>query len=202
VRSTTYLTRSRSTRVRGLPLFAFAVAGLLAGHGLSYIVAVPDPYHRDLLLDRTGHAYLPAAGRLSLILVIAAVATVVARALSSHRSDPLESLSRLTLRLGALQVAAFVGLEVLERLLSGSPLDAFVGDRLLLVGIAAQLLVAAAGATLMRWLIRASTRLAEAHRSGRILPRATTVALGPTSTNVAFAADVRLGTAPRAPPAA
>jgi hypothetical protein len=192
----------RSSRVRGLPLFAFAVAGLLAGHGLSYLLAVPDPHHRDLLLQRTGHAYLPAAGRLALILVIAAVATVIGRALSSRRSDPLESLSGLALRLGILQVAAFVGLEVLERLLSGSPLDAFVGDRLLIVGVAAQLLVAAAGAILMRWLLRVSTRLAEAFRSDRDLRRAATVLLRPTWPDVALAADVRAGIAPRAPPAA
>lgn len=189
----------RSPRVRGLPLFAFAVAGLLAGHGLSYVVAVPDPHHRDFLLDHTGHAYLPAAGRLALILVIAAVATVVGRALSSRRSDTAGSLSSLALRLGVVQVAAFAGLEVLERLLSGAPLDTFVGDRLLVVGIAAQILVAAVGATLLRWLIRASTRLAEAH-AAPFLPRVRALAVAPAPTDVPRGAPVLAAQGPRAPP--
>ncbi|HEX6330769.1 MAG TPA: hypothetical protein VF129_05705 [Actinomycetota bacterium] len=76
---------SASFRVRGIPAFGFAAAGLLIGYGVSYLVAVPDPHHRDLLIDRTGHAYLPAAGQAAIVLALAAVAVVVARAWTGRR---------------------------------------------------------------------------------------------------------------------
>ena len=55
---------SRST-LRGLPVFGFALAGLLVGHTLSYALALPDPLHRDLALEQTGHGYLPLAGQVA-----------------------------------------------------------------------------------------------------------------------------------------
>ena len=63
-----------------MPLFAFAVGGLLIGHAIAYLVAVPDPYHRDLVLQRTGHGYLPTFAELALVAVLAAAASVIGRA--------------------------------------------------------------------------------------------------------------------------
>ena len=36
------------------------MAGLVLGHVLAYLIAVPDPHHRAFVLQRTGHEYLPA----------------------------------------------------------------------------------------------------------------------------------------------
>ena len=73
-------------RIRGLPVFGFAVAGLVLGHALSYAIAIPDPNHRDLILERTGHGYLPLFAEAALILLLAGVAAVVARGLGGRTS--------------------------------------------------------------------------------------------------------------------
>jgi hypothetical protein len=176
------------------------VAGLLAGHGLSYLVAVPDPNHRDLLLERTGHAYLPAAGRVSLVLILAAVASLAGRALLSRRPEPTPSFATLAVRLSAVQVAAFAGQEVLERVLSGAALHGLVGSHILLVGIATQVLVAFVGATLLRWLTRAASTLAQTPGPVGLLPRPATVLVPPAAAGLGLAAVVRTPHGPRAPP--
>jgi hypothetical protein len=47
-------------RLRGFPIFGTAAAGLVLGHALAYLIAIPDPHQRVFALQRTGHAYLPA----------------------------------------------------------------------------------------------------------------------------------------------
>jgi hypothetical protein len=153
-------------RLRGLPLFAFAVGGLLLGHGLSYVLAIPDPYHRDLLLDRTGHAYLPAAGQVAMILVLAGVAAVFARAWSGRGRNQAERFTWLAGILATVQVAAFAGQEVLERLVARSPLTELAHDHVLVIGILVQVGVALIGATALRWLARLSARVAAATGDG------------------------------------
>jgi len=150
-----------ASRFRGLPLFGFAVAGLVLGHALSYLIAIPDPHHRDLVLHRTGHGYLPALAQVAVILAIAAVATVVGRAFGSRPAGTAGSYAALARRLAIVQLAAFSGQELLERLLVGAPLGDLVHGHLLLAGVTAQVVVALAGAALLRWLARASERLAD-----------------------------------------
>ncbi len=41
-------------------LLTAAAFGAVAGHALTYMVAIPDPVTRQLLLAATGHGYLPA----------------------------------------------------------------------------------------------------------------------------------------------
>ncbi len=155
----------QTNRFHGLPVAGFAVAGLVLAHALSYAIAVPDPYHRDLLLHRTGHDYLPAFGQVALMLFVAGVAAVVFRAsgrhagaTTSHRFAPLAT------RLALVQVGAFMVQEVTERLLAGSGLHDLGHGHVFIVGVAAQIAVAFAGAALLRWLARASDRLAEIAR--------------------------------------
>lgn len=185
-----------------MPLFAFALAGLLAGHGLSYVIAAPDPHHRDLLLETTGHAYLPMAGRVSLILLLAAIATITGRAFMSRGSDAPATFGALAGRLAAVQVAAFAGLEVLERLISGAPLGHLMGDRVLPLGIAVQVAVAIVGAVILRWLIRASSRLAAHPRLGAVLLRPAAVLAVPVTRDLAHGIRVRTARSVRAPPSA
>jgi hypothetical protein len=166
------------------------------------MVAVPDRHHRDLLLDQTGHAYLPGAGRISLVLLLAAVATLVGQSLASREPLRPVSVPVLAIRLGVVQTCAFVGLEVLERLLSRAQLDSLVTDHILIAGIAAQIVIALGGAVILRWLARASKRLAETLAVSVHLPRPIAIAMPSTGRSLALALAPRSACAPRAPPAA
>jgi hypothetical protein len=157
-------------RFRGLPVLGFAVAGLVLGHLLSYAIALPDPHHRDLLLQRTGHDYLPAFGQAALMLFLASIAAVVFRA-SRRRGARAERFATLATRLAFVQVGAFVVQELAERLLAGSGLHDLVQGRILIVGVGAQIAMALSGAALLRWLARASDRLGEIAGSAFALSR-------------------------------
>jgi hypothetical protein len=164
---------SSTPRVRGLPLLGVALAGLVLGHALAYALAVPDPLHRDLLLERTGHAYLPLVGEAAMVLLLAGVAALVARSWSSRgRRDAVEGFAPIAGLLAAVQVTAFLGQEVLERLVAGAPLSELGGDHVLSIGIGVQVGTALVGAVVLRWLARTSARLVEAVRAVRAaLPR-------------------------------
>src|ERR1700738_1793498 len=71
----------RNRVARGL---AVAVAGLFAGHVLIYRIVAPDALQRAVLLNGTGHAYLPLA--LALGLIFAALAGGGAFALGFRRA--------------------------------------------------------------------------------------------------------------------
>jgi hypothetical protein len=146
-------------RFQWLPIFGFATAGLALGHVLSYAIAIPDPQHRDLALLRTGHGYLPAFGELATLLALAAVAAVVVRAFVRGRADPPSPRSSIGL-LATVQVVAFAGQEILERLVAGAPLSDLLDERLLLIGVATQVIVAMVGGALLGRLSRAATLVA------------------------------------------
>jgi hypothetical protein len=142
--------------LRGAPTFGVAAAGLLLGHALAYALAVPDPYHRDLLLRETGHAYLRPAGQAALILLLAGIATLVARACSRRTGEDPGGFGAIATRVAAIQLGAFLGQEVLERVLTGAPLGGLVHDHVLVIGMGAQLLLAVVGAAVLWWLARTS----------------------------------------------
>jgi hypothetical protein len=148
-------------RLRGLPTFGLAMAGLVLGHVLAYLIAVPDPHHRAFVLQRTGHEYLPAMAEAALVLALAGMAAVMIRAFAPGPRGGSESFSRLAGRLGLVQVVAFGGLEVVERIVAGAPLRHLASDHILVVGMTVQVVVALAGAAFLRWLARTSTKLAE-----------------------------------------
>ena len=151
-------------KLRGLPVFGFGVAGLLIGHAISYAIAIPDPHHRDLVLERTGHGYLPLFGEAALILLLAGVAAVVARALAGGRPERAGRFAGLAALLICVQVSAFVGQEVLERLVAGVPLGDLAQDHLLSIGLLVQVGVAVCAAGLLRLLARTSSRIADVVR--------------------------------------
>lgn len=188
-------------RFRGLPVLGFAVAGLVLGHALSYVIAVPDPYHRDLLLQRTGHDYLPVLGQATLMLFLAAIAAVVFRR-SLRGAGRGEGFAQLAGRLALVQVGAFVAQEVAERLLSGSGLHDLGYGHLLIVGVAAQIAMALAGAALLRWLARASDRLGETLGSAFSLPRPVPAFALPVFADLASGRVEVVSHGQRAPPSA
>ena len=168
----------RSTAARthpsGLPLFAFAIAGLVAGHAIAYRFAVPDPSHRDLVLARTGHGYLPTLTELAVVLVLAAGASVVGRALRRDAEQPT-SVASVAVRLAALQVVAFIGQEVTERLVAHVPIAELVHDHVLAIGALSQIVVAIAGALLLRLLVRGANAAAEIAAARTVRPRVSVV---------------------------
>jgi hypothetical protein len=168
---------------RGL---AVAVAGLFAGHMLVYRIVAPDPLQRALLLNGTGHAYLPLA--LALGLIFAVIAGGGAFALGFRRGTGLgEGRGRIGLAAALLvpaiaQAVAFLALETLERALAGAPMGSLLGP-LLPVGVALQLVVGAAGGLVLAGLDRVGERTgrAVAARRRRVRPRTQTVAFPPAA---------------------
>ena len=144
----------------GLPVFSSAVLGLVAGHAIAYLIAIPNAQRRAAVLQSTGHAYLPVLVEIGLILAVAGVASLVTRAFGSRGRLREGSLGRTAASLGALQAGAFVVLEVVERLLTHMPLHELVTDHLLAIGVVVQLGVGLIGAIVLRAMARTAARLA------------------------------------------
>jgi hypothetical protein len=154
---------------RRLPLAGAAVAGAVAGHGLAYAVAVPQPGPRLALLAGSGHQYWSAAIAAAIVLGLGSLGTTLARSfragLRPGGRPAGEPLGRLAARLALLQVTIYLVQELIERLAAGVPLWGPVDGRLLLVGVGVQLLVAAVLALGLAW----AGRVAEV--AGRALRR-------------------------------
>jgi hypothetical protein len=153
---------------RGL---AVAAAGLFAGHILIYRIVAPDASQPAAV--GLSHAYLPLAFAVGLLAAV--VAGAGAFLLGYRRGTAPDSPHARPGLIGTLvlpavaQAAAFVALEVLERVLAGVPIGSLVGP-LLSVGVALQLVVGAAGGLLLAGLDRAGEltgRAVAAHRRPR-----------------------------------
>jgi hypothetical protein len=158
---------------RRLPLAGAAVAGAVAGHGLAYAVAVPEPGRRLTVLAGSGHAYWSAAIAAAIVLGLASLGATLARSFRAGLrpgSRPAgEPLGRLAGRLALLQVTIYLVQELIERAAAGVPLGGPVNARLLLTGVAVQLLVASALALGLAWAGRVAEVAGRALR--RRLPR-------------------------------
>src|SRR5215211_2412445 len=64
---------------RRLPLAGAAVAGAVAGHGLAYALAVPEPGRRLAVLAGSGHTYWSAAIAAAIVLGLASLGATLAR---------------------------------------------------------------------------------------------------------------------------
>ena len=146
-----------------------AAAGVLAGHWLTYLVTVPDARVRTATLAATGHGYLSLVGELVTVLAALSVAAVFVGALVDAGAEPRPGRA-LALRLSAIQVAAFCAMEVLERVMAGSPVGALARSAVLPVGVAANVGIALLGAMLLRWLLRTADRVAEVAVTGSAAP--------------------------------
>ena len=154
---------------RRLPLAGAAVAGAVAGHGLAYALAVPQPGPRLALLAGSGHQYWSAAIAAAIVLGLGSLGATLARSfragLRPEGRPAGEPPGRLAARLALLQVTIYLVQELIERLAAGVPLWGPVDGRLLLVGVAVQLLVATGLALALAW----AGRVAEV--AGRALRR-------------------------------
>jgi len=152
-------------------VFGAATAGLVLGHALAYLIAIPDPHERGFALQRAGHAYLPALDQAAMMLAIAGVAAVVVRAFARKGDGATERFGRLAALLVLVQTFAFAGQEVLERLVSGAPLGELAHDQILVIGVLVQVLVAIVAAGVLWLLARTSSRLAATSLVRVRLPR-------------------------------
>jgi len=181
-------------------VFGAAAAGLVLGHALAYLIAIPDPHERAFALQRAGHAYLPALDQAALMLAIAGVVAVVVRAFSRTREAGSERFGRVAALLVVVQTSAFAGQEVLERLVSGAPLGDLLHDRILVTGMIIHVLVAFVAAGVLWLLARTSSRLAATSVSHLRLPRERTVFALPVSERRRHALLLATAGSIRAPP--
>ena len=186
-------------RLRGFPIFGTAAAGLVLGHALAYLIAIPDPHQRVFALQRTGHAYLPALDQAVLMLVVAGMAAVVVRAFA-HTGDRTERFGRLARVLVVAQTCAFAAQEVLERLVSRAPLGGLAHDHILVTGIAVQVVVAIVAAGILWLFARTATRLAAVVAARTRLPRVRVVFALPVTARRPHAPLFATAGSVRAPP--
>ncbi len=126
-----------------LVIFGWAVVGLLIGHVAAYDLVYPDGHVHAQVLEATGHQWLwVLEPSLALGVLIAAIAGLI----GSRSGHPREVRFRL---LALIQVSAFLGIELLERLGHGITLPDIAHELtdhglwlVLLIGIGAQLLTA------------------------------------------------------------
>ncbi|MFO1540805.1 MAG: hypothetical protein ACKOTZ_10275 [Chloroflexota bacterium] len=145
---------------RALLAAAWASAGILAGHVLTYDLLFPDAHHRETLLAATGHGWteaLPAA------LLVALLAALVAGLAGSG-----SGLGARGVRFGVLavvQVGVFVAVEISERVLAAGSARILLHEVaahqlvvILLVGIAIQVACAWLGSAASRVVARVAAR--------------------------------------------
>ena len=183
-------------------MFGAAAAGLVLGHALAYLIAIPDPHERGFALQRAGHAYLPALDQAAMMLAIAGVAAVVVRAFARKGDEATERLGRLAALLVLVQTSAFAGQEVLERLVSSAPLGELAHDQILVIGVLVQVLVAIVAAGVLWLLARTSSRLAATSVSHIRLPRKRTGLALPVTERRPHALLFATARSIRAPPSA
>jgi hypothetical protein len=157
---------------RRLPLAGAAVAGAVVGHGFAYALAVPQPGRRLALLAGSGHQYWSAAIAAAIVLGLGSLGATLARSfragLTTGGRPAAEPPRRLAGRLALLQVTIYLVQELIERAAAGVPLGGPVDARLLLTGIAVQLLVAAALAVGLAWAGRVAEVAGRALRRRRL----------------------------------
>src|SRR2546427_6288850 len=101
---------------------AVAVAGLFAGHMIVYRIIAPAPLQRSVVAGGASHAYLPFALAIGLLLAMAAGAGAFRlgfrRATVQGTAQRRPGFAGTLILPAAAQAAAFIALEVLERLLA------------------------------------------------------------------------------------
>jgi hypothetical protein len=126
-----------------LRLLALAIAGAACGHTLAYALSFPDRMARQSVLRVTGHAYWHAAVAAAIVAALWFATGHVARHVrAGRRRDPIGPGVTFA-GLAALQLAVFGGMEIVERVAVGAPVSTVLDHRILVVGCAVQLAVAA-----------------------------------------------------------
>jgi hypothetical protein len=137
-------------------VLALAFGGVLLGHTVAYRLLVPDAHARAIELAASGHGYLGGANAVGLVLAIVALAALFLGGVMRTRDAVPHHLAA---RLIAFQMAAFLAMEVLERIASGGGIQHLAS--VLLVGLPVQALIAALVALVARLLVRVAAAIAD-----------------------------------------
>lgn len=153
----------------------FAPAGMLLGHAVGYLLVASHEHDAAIA---AAHAHMPA------VALLAAPAAIAALVLSAVYYRAPVGGGRL-LALSGAQVAAYGGMEALERVASGLSAAAAVHDPAVLAGLAAQLAVAVVLMGVERGARQVGRLVAEALRARRPrLASHTPPPLGPAAIHV------------------
>lgn len=181
-----------------------AAAGVIVSHSLSYLFVTPDPHARERLLQVTGHRYFTWVAALALGALVGGLAGGTLRRLRSGGDGPVtgpRAFAAAASTLSVLQVAGFIGLEAAERWIAGSSITHILGEPVVAIGIAMQVVVALVAALLLVGLARGvdhiASRLLAAGPSGR---SSKTVTWWATSIHPPSLAPVDGGRTLRGPP--
>ena len=132
-------------------LGGLAAFGIVAAHCLAYVLTAPDPAEMSLLMDMTGHRYWGLVVGLAMAMALGGAVRTYVRGLNSTRTD----LRRRHLfvyaapRLGVLQLVGFALLESFERVLWGAGMAHPLEQRVVLAGLALQVVVAVVAALVL-----------------------------------------------------
>lgn len=185
---------------RGLAVLAgLTPLGVVFAHALAYNMVHGDPHQRARVLDASGHGYFDAAVQMSLIAALAALLGITALAVRRRWDPATADVPRgvqLWGGLVVLQIAAFAGLELLERAGSGS-LGGFLHEPAFLVALPLLVLGAGITATVVSMVVRAGRNLEARVTSGG--PRRSVIKLEWPVTRPTPSGDLT-SVAARAPP--
>jgi hypothetical protein len=148
-----------------VPVVGAAFGGVVLGHWLSYVLAVPGPRIRSAVLAETGHQYWFTAVKLAMVLGVIALASIGVRQVGAalrREADPTPGPRSLALRLAFLQVTGFLALEATERLAAGVPLSSLLSHHVIVLGLLVQLLMGGILALLLSFFARAVRAVARA----------------------------------------
>jgi hypothetical protein len=152
--------------LRGLPVVGAAFGGVVLGHWVSYLLAMPSAGIRDEVLAATGHAYWLTAVKQAVVLAAVSLAAIAMREFRRVRAqdEHPESVGpgSLALRLAGLQVVGFLALELTERVAAGAPISSILAHHVLVLGLLVQVVLAASAALLLSVFARAAGALARA----------------------------------------
>jgi hypothetical protein len=161
--------------VRGLPLVGVAFGGVLLGHWLSYLLAMPRVRVRDVVLAATGHAYWLTAVKQAVVLAVISLAAMAMRQFRLVRRGQAPDHpgpASLAIRLAGLQILGFVALEVTERVVADAPISSLLAHHVLILGLLVQILIASSLALALSLFTRVVGAVARTLAHARF-PRAT-----------------------------
>jgi len=143
-------------------LGGLAAFGIVAAHCLAYVLTAPDPGEMSLLMDATDHRYWGLAAGIAMGMALGGAVWMYVRGLNSTRAD----LRRRSLfvyaapRLGALQLVGFALLESFERMLWGAGMAHPLEERVVIAGLALQVVVAVVAALVLSLIAKLATLVA------------------------------------------
>lgn len=147
--------------LKALRSFSVTLWGVFAAHTISYWLTQRAAERRAQILAETGHSYWDLVASAAVAgLAIAVVASVLFGWEGRRSRRP--SLEVGFAQLAMMNVAGFVSMELVERLISGAGPQSLVTEPAFWIGIAASVVVACGNALLLRGAKRLGAALREA----------------------------------------